>query len=169
MKKILLSLTAALLLLSCKQDKIAFVDNTKLINEYQEKIDMEATFKTKIEKLNQKTDSIGRLFQAEVQDFESQAQRMGQAAAQEKYNALMQKRQNIASQLQSEEQQISQASQQEIDSLLSKVRNFVKEYGKKNNYTFILGANEAGSVLYGNEAKDITNAVLTELNNTYKK
>lgn len=130
---------------------------------------MEATFKTKIEKLNQKTDSIGRLFQAEVQDFESQAQRMGQAAAQEKYNALMQKRQSIATQLQSEEQQISQASQQQIDSLLTKVRNFVKEYGKKNNYTFILGANEAGSVLYGKEGKDITNDVLTELNNAYKK
>jgi len=52
--------------------------------------------------------------------------------------------------------------------LVKKVKSFVKEYGKDNGYTYILGANEAGSVLYGEEKKDITKEVLKVLNESYK-
>ncbi|TDA83528.1 OmpH family outer membrane protein, partial [Halomonas marinisediminis] len=36
-------------------------------------------------------------------------------------------------------------------------------------YTYILGKNEAGSVLYGSEANDITETVTEALNASYKK
>ncbi|ETN94068.1 OmpH family outer membrane protein [Zhouia amylolytica] len=169
MKKIILGIIAATSFVSCQQDKIAFVDNTKVINDYQEKIDIETKFKGKIEIFDKKADSLGRAFQGEAQAFEAEAKKLSQQAAQEKYNALLQKRQAMGQQLQMEEQQLSQESQKEIDSLIKKVRTFVKDYGKKNGYTFILGANEAGSVLYGAESKDITEEVLNALNDSYKK
>jgi len=43
-----------------------------------------------------------------------------------------------------------------------------KEYGKQKGYTFILGANDGGSVLYGADNKDITKEVTEYLNNQYK-
>ncbi|MCM5662272.1 OmpH family outer membrane protein [Galbibacter mesophilus] len=168
MKKILLVAAIALAAISCEQNKIAFVDNTKLINEYQEKIDIEAKYKNKIEKFDKKTDSLSRAFQSEAQSFEAEAKSLSQMKAQEKYNALLQKRQAMSQQLQMEEQQLSQESQKEIDSLIKKVRSFVKDYAKEKGYTFVLGSNEAGSVLYGEESKDITSDVLKAINDDYK-
>lgn len=168
MKKIILIAVVALATISCQQNKIAFVDNTKLINEYQEKIDIEAKYKTKIESFDKRADSIGKAFQSEVQAFQTQAEKLAKSVAQEKYNALMQKRQTMGQQLQMEEQKLSQESQQEIDSLIKKVRTFVKDYSKEKGYTFVLGSNDAGSVLYGEESKDITNDVLKAINDDYK-
>ena len=169
MKKIFLTLLIGVSLASCQQDKIAFVDSTKLINEYQEKIDIEAQFKTKADKFQKRADSLSRAFQGEAMEFENKSKSLSQSAAQEQYNVLMQKRQTMGQQLQAEELQIQQEGQTEMDTLVKKIRTFVKDYGEKNQYTFILGSNEAGSVLYGEKSKDITEAVLKELNEAYKK
>jgi len=169
MKKIILIITVALASVSCQQDKIAFVDNTKLLNEYQEKIDIEAKYKTRFEAFGKKRDSITQAFQVEAQAFQEEAQKLSQNAAQEKYQSLMQKSQTVQQQIQGEEQQLAMESQGEIDSLLKKVKEFVVDYGKTNGYTFILGKNDAGSVMYGESSKDITDQVLKALNDKYKK
>ncbi len=59
--------------------------------------------------------------------------------------------------------------QKEIDTLVKQVKAFVKDYGKENGYTFILGANEAGSVMYGADDKDITEDVIKALNGDTKE
>lgn len=167
MKKIIIAGVALFGLFSCQQDKIAFVDNTTLINDYQEKKDIESKFKGKLETFEKKTDSLSRALQAEAQAFQAEASKMSQNKAQEKYEQLMQKRGQIQQQVQQEEMQLQQESQEQIDSLVKKVRAFIKEYGKDKGYTYILGANEAGSVLYGEDSRDITKEVLKELNDKY--
>lgn len=169
MKKIILLITLVVCFASCEQEKTAFIDNTKLFNEYQEKIDIEARLKSKGEKYQKRVDSISRAFQAEKIDFSSKAESMPQKKAQEQYNAIMQKEQVLSQQLQIENQSLQQESQAKVDSLIKKVRAFVKDYGKKNQYSYIFGNTESGSVLYGQEAKDITDAVLKELNESYKQ
>ena len=168
MKKLSLLTLVALTAVSCQQDKIAYVDNTKLIQEYQEKIDLENEYKVKYESFQKKYDSVSAAFQKEAQAFESTAKSLGQAKAQEKYNELMQKRQQMAQSLQQQEQILQQESAQEVDSLVKKVRGFIKDYGKTNGYTFILAENEGGNVFYGEENKNITTEVLNALNNEYK-
>src|SRR5690606_22043883 len=141
MKKIVLIITVALASFSCQQDKVAFVDNTQLLNEYQEKIDIEAKYKGKFEVFGKKRDSITQAFQTEAQSFQQEAQKLSQSVAQEKYQTLMQKSQTVQQQIQMEEQQLAMDSQGEIDTLLKKVKEFVSDYGKTNGYTFILGKN----------------------------
>ena len=68
-----------------------------------------------------------------------------------------------------EQQQIAQASQAQNDSLIKKVKEFVKDYGTKNGYDFILGSNEAGSVMYGKTEDNLTKTILDALNAAYKK
>ena len=51
MNKIILGVALMLSLASCQQgQKIAFVDNSKLLDDYQEKKDLEALLKGKIDK-----------------------------------------------------------------------------------------------------------------------
>ncbi len=170
MKKALLVVFGLLVLTSCQNEmKTGFIDNSELIKEYQKRKDIEASFKVKIENFDKKVDSIGKAFQMEAQDFQAKATTMAQKDAQQQYQVLGQKQQMLQQQFQMEEQALQKESQVEIDTLIKEVRTFVKDYGKKNGYTYILGSNEAGSVMYGEESKDLTKEILEELNKAYKK
>jgi outer membrane protein len=160
-----------LALTSCeKQAKIGFVDNGTLINDYQEKKDLETKFQAKEEAFRKKADSIGQAFQMEVQQSQMLAQKSPQAKAQEIMGGLQQKQQQLQQQMQFEQQQLQQSFQTEVDSVISKVKTFVKDYGKKNQYTYILGTSDAAAtVMYGTEDKDLTKTVLEALNAAYKK
>ena len=163
MKKLILTGVAMLALTACT-DKVAFVDNSKLLNDYQEKKDIEAKLKGQISAYERKRDSISMAFQTEARAFDAQAKTLPQNVAQKKYNELMQKSQILQQHLQQEEQKIQMESQTQMDSLLSKVKKNIKEYGKQKGYTFILGANDGGSVHYGKADKDITADIVKALN-----
>lgn len=160
---------AILGLASCQQAKIGYVDNVKLMDAYQEKIDVEADFKVKAEALNRKRDSISQAFQAEAQAFQAEAEKMSQKKAQEQYGQMQQRGQMIGQQLQQEDQQLQAVGQTEMDSIVSKVKKEVEAYGKANGYTYILGGGDGGSVLYGDDANDLTDEVVKLLNEKYKK
>lgn len=170
MKNILRILIVAFLCVACQeQQKIAFLDNGEVINAYQEKIDVEAKFKLKDEAFKKRTDSIGKAFQIEAQDFQINSAKLSQQKQQEQYQALGQKQQLLQQQIQMEQQSLTNEFNVQIDSVLSHVKTFVNDYGKKNGYTYILGKNEAGSVMYGTEANDITQAIIDALNAEYNK
>ena len=65
MKKLVLALVF-IGAISCQQEKIAFVDNVKLMDTYQEKVDIEAKFKTRSDAFGKKRDSISQAFQIEI-------------------------------------------------------------------------------------------------------
>ena len=170
MKKTGFIIVLALIMFSCQeQQKIGFIDNGKVINEYQEKIDIEEKYKGKDELFTKRTDSISQAFQLEAQEFQLKSKQMSAKKAQEKYDELGQKQQLLQQQLQFEQQQLQQAFSTEIDSAIVKVKDFVKDYGAKNGYTYILGTSEASSsVMYGQEANDLTQIVIDALNEAYK-
>ncbi|MDO5978916.1 OmpH family outer membrane protein [Flavivirga spongiicola] len=171
MKNILYVLLVTLVFTSCqKEKKIGFIDNGVVINDYQEKKDLEAKFQIKEEAFRKKFDSIDQVFKLEVQQFQNSAKKMSQSKAQEKYQELGQKQQFLEQQKQVEAQQFQKAFQTQIDTVIVKVKDFVKDYGKKNGYTYILGTSDAAAnVLYGTDENDLTKTILDALNEAYKK
>ena len=167
MKKLVV-LAIALTAMACQQNKIGYVDSVKIMDDYQEKIDVEARVKTKADAMGRKRDSISQAFQMELQQFQSKAQSMLQQSAQEEYAQLQQRGQQIGQRLQQEEQQLQQNSQTQMDSLVKKVKKEIRAYGKANGYTYILGGGEGGSVIYGEDANDVTNEILKILNDKYE-
>jgi outer membrane protein len=169
MKKLLFTISCLAVLASCKQEKIGYVDNVKLMNDYQEKIDVEAKFKVKADALTKKRDSISQAFQIEAQAFQAKAQKMSQQKAQEEYAVFQQKGQFMGQQLQQEDQQLQAEGQVEMDSVVKNVKREIEAYGKANGYSYILGGGDGGSVLYGTEANDLTSEIVKALNDKYKK
>ena len=163
MNKVILGVAFVLSLAACQQgQKIAYVDNSKLLDEYQEKKDLEELLKGKINKYQLKRDSISQAFQVKAQAFEAQAKSLAPAVAQQRYSQLAQESQLL--QLMVEEQASQEESRTKMDTLLKKVKNFIKDYGKQHDYDFILGANDGGSVHYGKADKDITADIVKALN-----
>lgn len=170
MKNILKVLCICFLLLGCQEQKIGYMDNGEVINGYQAKIDIEEKYKAKDEEFARRTDSIGNAFQLEAQDFQIKSRSMSSKKAQEMYEQLGQKQQLLQQQLQLEQQQLQQAFNEEIDSAIATVKDYVENYGAANGYTYILGTTDASSsVMYGTDQHDLTQIILDGLNAEYKK
>jgi outer membrane protein len=169
MKKLIVLAIVALGLYSCQQPaKIAFVDNSELVNEYQGKKDLESKMKVKIENFQKFNDSVGKAFQLEVQNAQMKAAKMSKAKQDEIMGQLQQKQGILQQQYQISENAIKQESQSLNDSLLNQIKDFVSEYGKTNGYDYILGKNEyVGTVYYGKEETNVTKVVLEKLNEKY--
>ena len=174
MKTTICSIFVMLFLVSCQKDKIAYIDSGELINAYQAKKDVEDKFKVKDDAFKKLTDSISQAFQLEAQNGQLEAQKLARKnnrkKAEELMTGLQQKQQLLQQQLQFEQQQLTQAFQTDMDTLIVKVKDFVKDYGKKNGYTYILGTSDASaSVIYGAEKNNLTQTILDALNAAYKK
>lgn len=50
----------------------------------------------------------------------------------------------------------------------NQINSYIKEYGVKNSYTYIYGANGEGTLIYAEKSKDITNEVLKFINERYE-
>lgn len=172
MKKILLVALGSVVLFSCQQEKTAFVNQEKMIEKSQEKIDLEADYEKQIANLGKKKDSLGKALKAEYDLLEPQLkalQNSNPKKAQELFLPFQQKQQMLGNTIQNEEKAIANSFQTKIDSLLAKVDSSIEDYGATIGYTYIFGKNKAGSVLYGSDKNDITQAVIDKLNKEYSE
>ena len=128
MKKLAIAFLTILSFTACQQQKIGFVDNGVLINEYQERVDIEANLQIKIDAFKSRTDSLRSAFELEIKEAELRARKMSQADVQKLSQELQQKEQVLSQRVQFEQQQIAQESQTLNDSLIKTVKNFVRAY-----------------------------------------
>lgn len=175
MKKGFALLVLALTVLSCNQSneskevKTAYIDTSKLLQEYTESKDIEAKYKAKSQEMGKELDVEVARFKSEAQNFQKNAQANGQAWAQQKGAELQKREQQLTYAQQAMLQQLQQESGTEMDSLVSSVRKFIKQYGKEKGYAYIYGTGEAATVLYAEDKYDITSDVVKLLNDKYKK
>ncbi len=168
MKKLILVVLVAAGLTSCNEQKTAYVDTTKLIQEYQEMKDVEAQFTSKSDVVKGELDSLARGFQMEVQEYQQKMNSMSTQERQQIEEGLMRKQQIIQQQQQRMGNQLREESDVVIDSIVNKVKNYVKDYGKENGYTYIFGSNESANIMYAEDGLDITAEILEKLNAQYK-
>lgn len=164
MKKILMILSLGTFLVGCNNEKTAYVDTTVLIKEYSEMKEVEADLTQRSEMLKRELDSAAQGFQREVQAYQENMATMSQAERQATEQELMQKQQMLQQQQQVRGGQLRQEGDKVIDSLITKVKDYVKVYGEENDYTYIFGSNESANIMYAKEGLDITQEVLKELN-----
>jgi len=168
MKKLSILFLSTFFLFSCNQGKTAFVDSLKLLKDYKETQDIQKKFEKKSDSLKAGFDALSQNFQKDVQDYQSKMAKMPDKVKQETEQNLVGRQQQIQQMQQVEGQRFQQESQASMDSLLSKVKKFVSQYGKDNGYDYIFGSNETQNILYGSEKNDITATILEALNKAYE-
>ncbi|WDF59745.1 OmpH family outer membrane protein [Flavobacterium sp. KACC 22758] len=174
MKKALAIIALSILVVSCnkatevKEVKTAYIDTSVLMKEYTEAKDLEAKYKAQAEEKGRQLQAEISRFKQDAANFQSQAQANGQQWAQQRGAELQKREQQLGYAQQALSQQLQQESGVEMDSLVSGVKKFIKEYGKKNGYSYIYGTGDAATVLYAEEKYDITKEVVKALNDKYK-
>lgn len=175
MKKALLILGLAVAMISCDKKeqnndsfKTAYIDTAVLLEKYEKFNDEDAKFKVKSQEMGRPLEAKLKDFQYEAQNFQRNAQIKGMEWAQRKGAELQQREQ----QLQMEQNALLQQIQIESDSIRSSIvkslKDYIKEYGKKQGYDYIYGTGDAATVLYAKDAYNITEEVLKLLNDDFK-
>lgn len=75
----------------------------------------------------------------------------------ERQELLMKKKDDLLDAFEQEQSKFS-------EELYSKLSSYLKEYNKDKNYTFILGYQKGGGILFANDSLDITSQVLEGIN-----
>ena len=175
MKKAILILGVALSFLACDKKeaqtdsfKTAYINTSELIEKYEKFKDEDEKFKVKSQEMGRPLEAKVKAFQNEAQNFQQNAQAKGPQWAQQKGAELQQREQQLGMEQNALLQQLQQEGAVLKDTLISEVKKFIKDYGKKNGYDYIYGTGDAATVLYAKDGYDITKEVLKELNDTYK-
>lgn len=65
-------------------------------------------------------------------------------------------------------QELQSAAASYTEQIWKQINQYTIEYGKAEGYTYILGANSNGTIMYANESEDITEKVLEYINRKYE-
>lgn len=178
MRKVFLTAVAGVLLMACNQaeqpvanssNNIVYIDSSKMLENYQGALDIEAKFKAKSEQMGKELDTEVNKFRADVAFFEQNAQSKGMQWAQQTGAALQEREQRLAYTQQAMMQQLQTESGAEMDELVKEIKNLIQEHGKAKGYDFILSTvDEINNILYAKEGKDITDEIIKLLNDNYK-
>ncbi len=174
MKRILVITALALSVIACEQKsesaafKTAYVDTNKLLEEYTEAKDLDAKYKAKADEMGKELKLEAERFQADAAAFERNARANGEIWARQNSGPLQKRQQELQYAQQAILQRLQQESGVEMDTMVSSVKRFIKDYGKKNGYDYIYGTGEAVSILYAQDKYDITADIIKALNDKYK-
>lgn len=176
MKKIVVLLAISIAVFSCqktaevkemKEMKTAYVNTSELMKNYTEAKDLESKYKAQSEEKGRQLEAEINRFKQDASAFQAQAQANGQEWAQKRGAELQKREQQLGYAQQALAQQLQQASGTEMDTLVSGVKKFIKEYGKKKGYTYIYGTGDIASILYAEDKLDITKEITKALNDKY--
>lgn len=86
-----------------------------------------------------------------------------------KIQILQKQRQDLARYQQVMSTKMQEDQQRMLNGVLGQVNSFVEKYAKENGFDVVLGTTDAGSLLYGSSAMDITDKLLAALNADHDK
>lgn len=144
--------------------KIGYVESDKLLAEYNQTQIAAKEIERNTTQLRNRFDTLKMEFDKMQQHF---TDKLASFSAEErtKQEALMgQKQAELGRYYDSMSEEIKKLDETATQKLLKKIDRVVKKYGKENNYQFILGATQNGNIVYAENATNLTNAILQELN-----
>lgn len=149
--------------------KVVYVDNNVLMTKYEGMKDSRAEYEKKAAVWQANADTLMSEWQNELKAYEKERNRMTAKEKELKEQLLSTRQQQIGQYQEAVQLKAKEEEQKMTQTVLNEVNDFLKEYGKKHNYTYILGATGIGNIVYANKAHDITEEILKGLNQLYQK
>jgi outer membrane protein len=162
-------LSATLPAVALKGANIVFVNSDSLLDQYDFFKNKKAEFDGQQEKVQSALKAESDQLKKEVTEYQQKAATMTDQQRQQTEEKLGMKQQQI---MKKKDEMVSMLDDEQAktnDELHAKLVAFMKEYNKKKNYSFILGYQKGGGILFANDSLDITKEIITGLNKAYEK
>ncbi|MCD0487342.1 OmpH family outer membrane protein [Pedobacter sp. MC2016-14] len=152
-----------------KNDRLAYVDSTKILAEFKGSEKAKKAFESKATIWQNNIDTLTAGIQNSIKKYE---QELATLSVREQ-NLTKQMIANQQKQLADYQRGIQQNAQEENSKLtqtvVAQVNSFLLNYGKAHSYKLILIANQSGTIAYAQDGLDITQEVIKQLNEEYLK
>lgn len=163
MKKLLV-IAFAIVLSSCTQTKIAYIDVEDVMTEYKAMVVLGEEMSLKQQEIAAGLQAAQGAFQAKVQEYYQNENSMSSAKKQETEQALQQEGQMLQQQQQQASQMLEQENQTKSEVLIKTIDSVVTSYSKSKGFALVFGTQGNGTVMYGDEALNISSEIVTILN-----
>lgn len=147
--------------------KIAYIDSSKLMTQYQGMIDARKKVNNSNSKYEANLDTLTTQFQNSLKEYEMAKANMSVDQQKKKEADLQYRKDQLIKYQQSLEQKSQEDQMKETQNVVLDMNNFVTQYGKLHNYTIIFSTTTEGNIVYANDVINITDEVVEGLNNKY--
>jgi outer membrane protein len=161
MRKIIVLIVLCSSLFSCKKEKIAYMDIKVVFNNFKYKQELEKELTEIKNQRKFKLDSLEAQLKLLSNKIKFDSKNSNLMAQFQTEKELYLKQKYI---FEEEEQGMVTAYDNKI---ISQLNSYVKEFGKKNNYSIILGATDNGNVMYADTSLNISKEIIEFINNKY--
>lgn len=149
--------------------KIAFIRTNELIMNYAGMKDARALIEDKRSRLQQGLDTLESSYNSVVADYNGKYNSMSVSDRQEREKFIQAQQNNLYQYSQATKQKHEEEERKITEGVVNQINSYVKQYAEEHKHTIVFGTTSEGSIMYGEDAIDITKDVLEYLNKTYKK
>jgi len=146
-----------------KQDNIVYVNVQQVYDEFQLKKELES----KLTNVQQARKTMLDSLELSLKVLSGKIENSLQRDAERENNFIVLREEYVLKKNQFDEDN-ALMTRQYSEQIMKQLNEYTQEYGKQNGYTYILGAEGSGSVMYASEKRDITKDVLDYINRRYK-
>ncbi|MES2796077.1 MAG: OmpH family outer membrane protein [Bacteroidota bacterium] len=148
--------------------KIVYVNTDSLLSNYQFYKDTQKEFENKGYQLQVDLGSKERALQNELGAIQQRAQTMTQVELQAADITLKKKGADFQAYSQQQQQKLAEEQSKRVDEIYNAIRDHIKALNNNNKYEYVLGYAKGGGILFADESVDVTKAIVTGLNDSYK-
>ncbi|MEM9341036.1 MAG: OmpH family outer membrane protein [Bacteroidota bacterium] len=146
--------------------KIAYVETSRLVSNYQGMIEARESYQKKaavwsanIDTLKQEVDSLIQDFGKEEKTLNRKEKNLRQALIQSKQSQLANYQEAVQAKAQQEDARMTRE-------VIAAINGYLQTYAKQNGLDLILGTTPDGNIAYAEEAMNVTDELLKQLNQT---
>jgi len=157
---------------SAKGVSVVYINTDSLLSKYKMSVELNESFLKKQEDRRADLNIKAKAFEKEYINFQKKVQSgafLTRSRAEKAQRELERKKISLDKLQQEMSENMMRERNDITKKLYDTLTNFLKEYNKRNNYDVILSTTLGGNVLYSKKGLNITNQVVNELNERYKK
>ncbi len=154
------------------QGSIVYIQLDSLINQYDMFNDLRSELEVKAQAIQDDLTKKGRSFESAAKDFQTKIEKglLTRSQAEEQQQRLAERQQNLQNLSQQKQYELAEEEAVMSRRVMDAVQTFLAKYNQEKGYAMIITSSAAtNTVIAANPALDITQDVLTGLNNEYIK
>ena len=149
--------------------RIAYFDIDSLQEKYEYFKDVSGQMKAKEANLTSQMDALQNTYQKRLKELQEKGPTMTQSEGEAAQREVAQMQQKFQQRQMSMEQDLKKHQADLMTDVRNKIENYLKDYNKEKGYAFILSYEPGFMLYYRDSVYDITNDVISGLNEEYKK
>lgn len=153
---------------SLKKENIVYVDSLKLLSQYKGSQAAKAEYDKKVSVWKANIDTLTSELNTEITKYQKDKPKLTAREKKLTEELITSKQQQLENYKAAISQNASKEDQEVTSRVFKEISEFLKGYGERHGYDFILGATNVGNVVYARKGKNITDEVIKELNAQYQ-